>query len=371
MKSKNRVCRWLCFVLTFMILLVSGACQNQQNMNAEQKQYLTVTAFNVGEGASTLLESNGQYVLIDGGDRSHSSYVVSYLKKQGIQKIQYVIATHYDEDHIAGLVGVLNVFQVGACYGPDYTADTSIYESYRSAVKKQSLQIKYPKPGTALTFGGSKITFVGPTYYGHSNGNNDSLGMRITCGESSFLICGDMSVESELEVCRSKQKIKSDILFVNHHGSDSSTCMTFLKKVKPKVALISSSTEDNHYLHPRAVVLNRLKKRKISLFRTDKQGTIQISTDGTSYKFSEKPCNLYKAPDSNTADSNPAPVSDTTENTKVNTKADYVLNTNTKVFHRKSCTYANRISAYNRADYNGKRSTLINQGYRPCGWCHP
>ena len=99
-----------------------------------------IHVLDVGQGLSVLVESQGHYMLYDGGDRTKSSYVVSYLQGQGISSLDYVIASHYDSDHLNGVVGALNVFPAGQVFSPDYTADTRVYNSFQSILKSKKLK---------------------------------------------------------------------------------------------------------------------------------------------------------------------------------------------------------------------------------------
>ena len=244
-----------------------------------------VDFLDVGQGLSVLVEADDNYLLYDGGDRSTSSYVVACLKERGIEKLDYVIASHYDSDHINGLVGALHVFEVGEVMGPDYTTDTRVYNSLVSQAKELGLGITAPSPGSRYPLGQGYFEVLGPMSGGYSDVNNYSIVIRLVYGETSVLLPGDAEAESEAELLAGWPDLKSDVLCVSHHGSPTSSGEDFLDRVQPSYAVISCG-KDNSYGHPAASVLQRLRERDISVYRTDESGIITLQGDGKTLSFS-------------------------------------------------------------------------------------
>ena len=116
----------------------------------------------VGQGLSVLVESDGHFLLFDGGDRKASSLVVSYLKEQGVETLDYVIASHYDADHLNGVVGALNAFQVSQVLAPDYETDTKVFQSFQSAIKEKNIPLSHPAPGDTFTLGNTSFMVLAP-----------------------------------------------------------------------------------------------------------------------------------------------------------------------------------------------------------------
>ena len=133
--------------------------------------------------------SHRQNLLYDGGDREHSSFVVSYLQKQNISIIDYMISSHYDEDHVAGLVGCLDSFSVKNVIGADYVQDTKIYQSFENSVAAQGLTVQHPEPGTDFAFGGGKFTVLSPQSIS-SNDNDNSVAIRLKTETTIFFLPG-------------------------------------------------------------------------------------------------------------------------------------------------------------------------------------
>ena len=150
------------FLLSLLLILLTAAGVPSAAYTAEAASADTTMAvhfLDVGQGLSILVQSQGKNLLYDGGDRGHSSFVVSYLQKQNVSTIDYMISSHYDEDHVAGLVGCLDNFSVKNVIGADYVQDTKIYQSFENEVSSQGLNVQHPDPGTDFSFGSGKLQF--------------------------------------------------------------------------------------------------------------------------------------------------------------------------------------------------------------------
>ncbi len=248
---------------------------------------LRVDFLDVGQGLSVLVEADGSCLLYDGGDRNASSFVVAYLKERGVETLDYVIASHYDADHINGLVGALYTCGVKQILGPDYMTDTRVYNSLLTRAEELGLGITAPEPGARYPLGQGYFEVLGPLSEDYSDVNNYSLVLRLVYGDTSILLTGDAEAESEQELLTAWPDLKSDVLCVGHHGSPSSTGGEFLDRVQPSYAVISCG-RDNSYGHPDASVLERLNLRQIPVWRTDESGTITVTGDGKSLLFSSE-----------------------------------------------------------------------------------
>lgn len=352
---------------------------------------LSMHVLDVGQGLSVLIESGGEYLLYDGGDRDYSSKVVSYLKQQNVTALKYIVASHYDADHLNGIVGALNVFDVNTIIAPDYTADTKIYASFTDTLQKKDLSITYPVVGQQYKLGNSTFTILSPTDSDYADVNDYSVTIHLDCKDSSFIITGDATILSEAEMIASGQNLASDVMIVGHHGSAGSTSQEFLQSVSPATAIVSCK-EDNQYQHPSQEVMERLQANGIPVYRTDKQGDIVISSNGSELVYSAEPCNDYSygiapTPDPQpetriSTDNNAGQISgdgsgdDSNFNThdieeQQQTEAQYVLNTSSMKFHYPSCSSVKKIAPHNYATSNSSRDELIGQGYDPCGNCEP
>ncbi len=351
----------------------------------EPKALLKIHFLDVGQGACALIESDGHYMLIDGGGRDASSFTVSYLAQLGIEKFDYLVATHFDEDHIAGLVGVFNKFAVGTVLEPSYKADKSIYTSFKEAEKKSGAEVIIPEPGAEYTLGDAKFTVLAPkkpenstdegTALNSSEENNQSICVLLANGDNKVLFTGDAEQEEERYLVESGRDIRADVYLVGHHGSSSSSSELLLDAVRPKYAVISCGT-GNDYGHPTQEVLDRLWDKDVSVFRTDEQGNIIMTSDGKEITWSTSPSETWapgvvpaKAPDRN-RESVEKTGTDAAEDNQTAENL-YILNNNTMKFHRPGCSSVQKISEKNYGESSLSRDELIAQGYSPCGNCDP
>ena len=360
---------------------------------------LSVTFLDVGQGNAVLVEQGGAYMLIDGGNRDYSSFVVSYLKEQGVEELAYVIASHYDADHLNGVVGALHAFSCGQVLAPDYVTDTRVYESFERVIKEQDIALAYPAVGDTYTLGDASFTVVCPKVYDPKEDNDNSVGIRLVYGDTSFLICGDAGKAEEQAMLDSGVTLESDVYLASHHGSEGSSSEAFMRAVSPSAVVISAGA-GNSYGHPTRTVLDRVKACGAALYRTDLQGTITVTSDGTSLSWSVDATQDYRDGDevaagaadttgtSGTADpadsaaqasvaadtagsAAQASGGETAAGGTADVTGEYVLNTNTKKFHRPSCSSVAQMSPENKAAFSGSREELIAAGYDPCKRCNP
>ena len=290
------------FFLSLLLVLLTVAGVPSAAYTAEAASADTTMAvhfLDVGQGLSILVQSQGQSLLYDGGDRGHSSFVVSYLQKQNISIIDYMISSHYDEDHVAGLVGCLDSFSVKNMIGADYVQDTKIYQSFENSVAAQGLTVQHPEPGTDFTFGGGKFTVLSPQSIS-SNDNDNSVAIRLENGNNHFLFTGDAESAGEEAICDLGLDLSCDVIVPGHHGSATATTWDLLQQTVPEYAVISCGA-GNMYGHPHADTMEKLSDMGIQVYRSDEQGTIVASSDGSAITWSADPCNDYTSGDGETA----------------------------------------------------------------------
>lgn len=316
----------------------------------------------VGQGLCLLIESDGHYMIYDGGGRDHSSFVVSYLTKQcKIDHIDLMVASHYDEDHIAGLVGVMNTIPVEQVICPDYSAETQIYQSFMDTAKEKDLSLIHPSEKDLFHLGDANIEIVNDGSVTSESDNDHSIACTITYGKTKILVTGDCEEAAEISMINYGKSIQSDIYVAGHHGSATSSSEAFLQEVSPKDVLISCGA-GNTYGHPAESMLERIASIKANLYRTDKQGTIILHADKKSYWFDQEPCD----------DWTPGVYVEQTKETPVNA-ADYkyILNTNSKLIHKPDCESVLKMSDKNKEYTNSDIKSLEEAGYRPCHNCNP
>ena len=229
---------------------------------------------------------DGKTALIDAGDRGDGEEIVDYLKDNNISKIDYLIATHPHADHIGGMSDVVDSFEIGKIFLPKIAEDdiptSKTYEEFLESIAKKNITPTIAKAGDLLFEGEDyKALCFSPSSTDYDDLNHYSLTVKITYGIHSFLLTGDAETVNEKEMLKGDYPLKSDVLKVGHHGSESSTSKKFLKAVNPKYAIISCG-EDNDYGHPHKETLDVLNKQSglEKIYRTDLDKTIIVTADG-------------------------------------------------------------------------------------------
>ncbi|MGI6070717.1 MAG: ComEC/Rec2 family competence protein [Blautia sp.] len=264
---------------------------SQKPASTKNSKHMKIHVLNVGQGLSVLIESQGHAMLYDGGGPEKAEKVTAYLKKKGIQSLDYLVASHYDYDHLYGLVLAAEEFPTDAVWGPDDTEDTYTYRNFLKVLDQKGRELVHPKAGTSYSLGAAMIEILGPqkAYEDH---NNCSLVIKISCEGASVLLTGDAASLSENDMLESGVDLSADILVAAHHGSSASTSKEFLEAVSPAYAVISCGA-DNPFGHPAWSVMNRLKKEGILLYRTDLQGLVTAVCTKDGISWNQEPCTDY------------------------------------------------------------------------------
>lgn len=312
-------------------------------------QDLKVHFLDVGQGDSILAESNGRFLLIDGGENDQGEAVVSYLKQAGVTSLDYVIGTHPHSDHIGGLDHVIREFPTEKIILPPIEHTTKTFEDLLDVVADKGMKITMPKAGDTYPLGNASFQILAPLGDYGDDLNNWSVGIRLSYKNNHLVMCGDAEKDSETDMAAHSKELSADILKIGHHGSRTSTSDEFLDRVSPSYGVIQCG-KDNPYGHPHKETLEKLEQRGIQVFRTDQDGSITAICDGDSITW--------------ITEKKPAP-----QNSPSLTP--YVLNTNTKKFHLPTCQSAIQMKKANRQDVTQKREALIQEGYTPCKQCKP
>lgn len=246
---------------------------------------LSVHFIDVGQADCALLECNGQFALIDGGNTDDTDLVVDYLTAQGVDRLSLVVGTHPHEDHIGGLPGALKAFKADTVW----TSAISYYNGYVNAfiysAQQYADEFVYPEVEDTFVLGGAVITVLGPVKTDYEDVNDVSLVLMVTYGKTRFLFTGDMEQIAETDLLDSGADVKADVLKVGHHGSYSSTSYRFLREVAPTYAVVSAGGS-NEYGHPHDSTLSKLKNADVTIYRTDQMYNIVATSDGTGITFS-------------------------------------------------------------------------------------
>lgn len=330
---------------------------------------LKVHFIDVGQADSIFIQApDGKAILVDGGNNADGDLVVRYLKDQGVKELAAVVATHPHEDHIGGLDIVTKSFPAAAVYMPAATTTTETFKDFITAVNASRAKRIQAKAGVKLA-AGEQVTaqFVAPVGSGYEDLNDWSAVLRLAFGGTSFLLTGDAEAVSEKQMVSSGQELKSTLLKVGHHGSQSSTSAAFLKAVSPKYAVISVGA-GNDYGHPDPDTLARLDQAGVKVYRTDEAGTIVATSDGKTITLNKNASVIKpRAPNSSSSSAptgssavSPVPVSPGSNDNVI----VYITKTGTK-YHEAGCRYLSK----SQIPISLREAKA--RGYGSCSICDP
>lgn len=244
---------------------------------------LQVHFVDVGNADCILVRQESFDMLIDAGERSSSSAVLDYLNRHHVDKLDLVIATHPDADHIGGMSDVIDKVAVERfvmAYMPeDAEPTTAVYIDMLEALDKRNVEIVEANPGDVYEVGTARLQILAPLTASEET-NAMSIVTRLVFGDRAFLFTGDADEKVERQILTKGYNVKADVLKVGHHGSKSSSSRAFLEAVAPSYAVITCGA-NNRYDHPHDQTLQRLIEQNISYYRADICGDIVFYTDGT------------------------------------------------------------------------------------------
>ena len=241
---------------------------------------VTIYFFDVGQGDSILIDTAGKDMLIDGGPHRADRIILYYLSQLNVSQIDVVVATHPDEDHIGGLIDVLNSSIVVDMVL--YNNQTSTTETYQDFIKLAKDKIVVANRSQVYVLD-SNVNFtvlnpMQPLEFGNDE-NSNSIVLKLQVRNVSFLFTGDATFKTEESMMNAGLNLESQVLKVAHHGSKYATSDKFLDAVKPVYAVISAG-KNNRYGHPHEETIQRLLNHNVTIYGTFASGTIKMSTDG-------------------------------------------------------------------------------------------
>ncbi len=277
-----------------------------------EKKELKVAFVDVGHGDSIIIKTPSNHaILIDGGSKGNESAIKSVLTKFGITKrIDTMILSNPNAEHVGGLSEILNTYDVGGIYDAGMSFIQFDYDSFKELIMKKQdqraggqsdkqrladimarrLHYEYfnPRAGDILNWGPDvQVTVLSPHRLYHntrSDPNNNSIVIKLVFNKISFLFTGNVEKDAERYLATMGSKIETTFLKVPNHGSHYSCNPYFVKKAKPKVSILTVGAK-NKYGYPSKKVLTRLKELNSKIYRTDLNGTIIVTTDGQSYSI--------------------------------------------------------------------------------------
>ena len=262
---------------------------------AQTSANVTIKFIDVGQGEAILIALPEKTVLIDAGPTGSAPKIEQVLQELGRNKIDYLVATHPDEDHIGGMADVISSTQIGTIYAPNKTNNTATYRKFLAAIQNNNLQITLAEAGTIIDQTDSyKLEILWPKKDANFPDTNDySIIIKLTVGNKTFLFTGDAPTSAILD----SNPGHIDVLKLSHHGSRTGTTEQLVRKLSPTYAVVSYAL-DNSYGHPMQSVLNALHKHSVEIWGTGANGTITITCDGTNIDISGEKSGTVVAPTS-------------------------------------------------------------------------
>ncbi len=286
-KARRKLVLYLLFGLVLAVSLTPkgkefwGKACSASGLNGRevQEQLLEIHVIDVGKADAILIRSQGHAALLDAGTVGDGDHVSDYLFRFGVEALDYAIVSHTDSDHIGGMSQVLWDREVQTLIHSSAPGEpeTPEYENLKNALRRFSVEPRQVEAGESFSLGAARFTVVGPISY-TGRPNDDSLVLRLECGDFSALFCGDAEKAAEEELVASGENLQADLLKVAHHGSATSSTQEFLERVRPRYGVISVGPDRNRL--PSQQVLQRLEEMGTKVFATDVEGDIVFSYNG-------------------------------------------------------------------------------------------
>jgi len=293
--------RWLVTAGAFGLTAVLGVAIILHPFSAPSGDgKLKVDFLDVGQGDSALVTfPNGETMLVDGGGRPDyrdddqrefepdvprigESVVSEFLWEKGYSRLDYIVATHADADHIQGLTDVARNFQIGTVLVGNMQIGNAEFDGLLTVIESREIPFATVRFGDELSIGGTRVEILNPRNDSSSRAstNNSSVVMKISYGSRAFLLTGDIELETEAELLRDGTiDLRSDVIKVPHHGSRTSSTENFIGNVGAEIAVISVGRK-SPFGHPHPEVLSRWRKSGAGTMTTGEKGTITITMDG-------------------------------------------------------------------------------------------
>ncbi|MFT5700899.1 MAG: competence protein ComEC [Desulforhopalus sp.] len=275
-------------------------------LSPKSKQAQKITFIDVGQGSSTLIETNGTTILIDGGGSSFSnrsvgeSIIAPFLWDKGISKVDIVIITHPDADHYNGLEYIFDHFSPTTVWVRDQHGHDDKYKDFIARAKKKGIPIKVPRAGNILYKNGMMLQCVanlgGQQFKKTRSGNSANTGLIVKgCFEENcFFFPGDINISMEQFLLQQEMDLDANTLLSAHHGSKTSNSTEFLEAVSPQYTVISAALSKKGYF-PHPSFLDKCKALHIEVLNTSQNGAIEFrlensdTTISTTQRFQNNP----------------------------------------------------------------------------------
>ena len=274
-----RVKRLLSLALASLLasLVVCLGCSHR-----EPEPTLRAAFIDVGQGDAILLDRGATEVLIDGGPPGSAERLVRYLRGRVDGPLEAVVASHPHSDHIGGLPAVLKAYEVKRVWLSGGQEDSESCRAFAAAVQAEGAVVQALRRGESLAVGPLSFRVLHPQALS-ATPNEDSIVLELDYGEVLFLFTGDAGASAEAGMLQAGLVRRVAVLKAGHHGSRYSSSAAFLEAAGPEVAIYMAG-EDNQYGHPHDETISALQDLGARVYGTDENGTIEVESDGQSYR---------------------------------------------------------------------------------------
>lgn len=298
MPKRENYIKYICLIVLILICIILSSFYKTEDIANVEKQLLyknigindnelNILYLNVGQADSTLITMGEDVMLIDAGNKSDGDNIVQFLKAQGIEEIDYLIETHSDDDHSGGMEKIVQNLDVCNVYMPQSAiAKSEISETKTINIFSDLEQIYNLGNATWKVLSVDNSEEVK-----ESEDNDTSIVIQLNYKDNKFLFMGDATSKVEKQLLNKEVLEKIDVLKVGHHGSNTSSSEKFLNLILPMYSIISVNNLE-YSKHPSENTIERLNAINSKIYRTDVNGTIWITSNGTSIEIEELDINL-------------------------------------------------------------------------------
>lgn len=267
--------RVLCLLIALICIGISLISCSREQMSEDA--FCRIYFLDVGQGDCTLIRTRDGDILIDAGPESAQDALCLRLKQLGVKEIALAVFTHPDEDHVGGADGVIKQISVKEVWLPTREMDNPSAARMEQAITDSSTVRKNVRAGEVLTLGDVHVATLAPFAEGGNDPNDNSIVLRVSCGDIAMLFMGDASAKVEKLLVENypNRYLSAQLYKVGHHGSSTSNTEEFLAVVQPTYAVICSSI-DNSYGHPHGVVVERLQNIGADILMTATDGEVVL-----------------------------------------------------------------------------------------------
>lgn len=237
--------KWLAVILA--ITALCGCSNTDTDKNRETpiaNADFEFSILKIGKADAVIMKTENHSVIIDCGEEDDGAEILDYLSDNGIKSVDYLLISHFDQDHVGGAPQIIENIDIGQIITPDYEGTCDEYESYRNKIAEKNISPLKLTETMTFTLDGAEFTVYPPLQTSYEESDNDfSLAVSVTHGNNSFLFTGDAESERTKEIVTQTNQTY-DFLKVPHHGEFDKNTKPFVLAVRPEYSVITCSNKN-------------------------------------------------------------------------------------------------------------------------------